>query len=225
MPSKTWFTSDLHLGHERIISLSGRPFATVEEMNEKIIERYNAVVGDDDVVWFLGDVAMGRIAETLPMLGQLKGKKYLKTGNHDRCDALYDDNEPRRERWKKAYIEQGGFKAVMTGATYLNATSWRDRAPLGLPLLGGQALGGKNVLLSHYPYAGEPDAVKPDRYKKARPDRPKPEKDKPLPWLLHGHVHGAWCVRDRMINVGVDVWDFAPVEAETLVALIEGGPQ
>jgi len=38
-------------------------------------------------------------------------------------------------------------------------------------------------------------------------------------WLLCGHVHGAWKVKGKMINVGVDVWNMAPVSLETLIAL------
>ncbi len=30
-------------------------------------------------------------------------------------------------------------------------------------------------------------------------------------WLIHGHVHNGWKVNKRMINVGVDQWEFAPV--------------
>lgn len=42
-------------------------------------------------------------------------------------------------------------------------------------------------------------------------------------WLLCGHVHGAWKTKDRMINVGVDVWDMAPVSLESLLAIKNAG--
>ena len=29
--------------------------------------------------------------------------------------------------------------------------------------------------------------------------------------LLHGHVHGLWKTRGRMVNIGVDVRDYAPI--------------
>ncbi len=41
---KTWFTSDTHFGHARIIELSGRPFDSVAEMNEAILDGINATV-------------------------------------------------------------------------------------------------------------------------------------------------------------------------------------
>jgi calcineurin-like phosphoesterase family protein len=38
-------------------------------------------------------------------------------------------------------------------------------------------------------------------------------------WLLHGHVHTRWKVRGRMINVGVDAWNYAPVHLDELLAI------
>ena len=65
-------------------------------------------------------------------------------------------------------------------------------------------------LLCHLPYEG--DSTHEARYPEFRPA------DEGS-WLLHGHVHEAWRVRGRMINVGVDVWDYAPVRLEELEAL------
>ena len=52
-----YFTSDLHLGHRGIIRMQDRPFADLEEMNRVLIYNYNAVVGKDDIVYILGDIA------------------------------------------------------------------------------------------------------------------------------------------------------------------------
>lgn len=70
---------------------------------------------------------------------------------------------------------------------------------------------GQQVLLSHFPYEG--DHVEEDRAEQYR------LRDLGLP-LLHGHVHSAWQVRGRQVNVGVDVWGFAPVAVERLVEVI-----
>jgi len=67
-----WFTSDWHFGHRNILTLGqGRPFSSIEEHDEFLIDRYNAVVRDDDVVWVLGDVAMGNIGESLAKCARL----------------------------------------------------------------------------------------------------------------------------------------------------------
>ena len=80
-----FFTSDLHLGHDRIIDLCGRPFENVNEMNHTIIQNWNLVVEPNDTVFVLGDVALGKLNETLPLVEQLRGHKLLVPGNHDRC--------------------------------------------------------------------------------------------------------------------------------------------
>ena len=40
-PNKIWFTSDTHFFHDKIVEYSQRPFASVEEMNEELIARWN----------------------------------------------------------------------------------------------------------------------------------------------------------------------------------------
>ena len=78
----TYFTSDQHFGHFNIIRLSRRPFKTVEEMDETMVERRNAKVRDDDTVYVLGDLFF-RAATVEPILKRLKGRKHLLLGNHD----------------------------------------------------------------------------------------------------------------------------------------------
>jgi calcineurin-like phosphoesterase family protein len=68
------------------------------------------------------------------------------------------------------------------------------------------------VVACHFPYRG--DSHDHDRHVAHRPA------DKGA-WLLHGHVHQSWKVRDRMINVGVDVWDYAPVSEVAIAELIQ----
>lgn len=77
-----YFTSDQHFGHFNIIRLSRRPFATVEEMDATMLERWNSKVKDDDTVYVLGDLFF-RAATVEPILKELKGRKHLILGNHD----------------------------------------------------------------------------------------------------------------------------------------------
>lgn len=87
--TKVWYTADTHFGHARIIELCGRPFSSVEEMDEALIHRWNAVVADDDIVWILGDLALGKLDDSLAKVAQLKGRKRLVPGNHDRVFEGY----------------------------------------------------------------------------------------------------------------------------------------
>ena len=58
MPS-IWFTSDTHFSHCNIIKYCNRPFKDVDEMNKILIQNWNNVVRPDDIVWHLGDFALG----------------------------------------------------------------------------------------------------------------------------------------------------------------------
>lgn len=78
----TFFTSDQHLGHRNIIRLCSRPFASIEEMDETLISRWNAKVKDSDRVFVIGDLFF-RAEDPEGMLKRLKGRKTLILGNHD----------------------------------------------------------------------------------------------------------------------------------------------
>jgi calcineurin-like phosphoesterase family protein len=76
-----WFTADTHFGHQKIIEFAHRPYASVEEMDEHIIDHWNRTVGPKDEVWHLGDVAFK--AKPVPYLRRLNGKIRIIVGNHD----------------------------------------------------------------------------------------------------------------------------------------------
>lgn len=82
-----WFISDTHFSHYNIIRYTGRPFQTVDEMNEKMIENWNASVEPDDTVFFLGDFGMGTSEFLTNLCGRLNGKKICIRGNHDGTPA------------------------------------------------------------------------------------------------------------------------------------------
>ena len=86
---KVWFTSDLHFWHKNICKYCNRPYESVEEMNEAIIQNWNAVVKDDDIVFVLGDLGFCGIEKLKPLLERLKGKKYLVQGNHDSDKVVF----------------------------------------------------------------------------------------------------------------------------------------
>jgi calcineurin-like phosphoesterase family protein len=87
-----WFTSDTHFCHENIIKYCQRPYASASEMDESIIEKYNEVVKDNDIVYHLGDFSMDSYTPEIKAIREpylvevfkrLKGKKILIIGNHD----------------------------------------------------------------------------------------------------------------------------------------------
>lgn len=78
-----YYIADQHLGHNNIIRLSKRPFESIEEMDKTIISNHNAVVSDDDDVYFGGDICY-KCENPLEYIKQLKGRKHLVVGNHDK---------------------------------------------------------------------------------------------------------------------------------------------
>ena len=84
---ETFLIADLHFGHAGVCNFLNqygeklRPFSSVEEMDEEIIERCNKRVGPEDKVYVLGDLAMSR--KHISTVGRCNGTKVLIKGNHD----------------------------------------------------------------------------------------------------------------------------------------------
>lgn len=77
-----FYTADTHFGDERIMKLCRRPHGSVDEMDRDLILRWNIRVGEDDVVYHLGDLAVSdEVAyRILPLLN---GRVFFVPGNHD----------------------------------------------------------------------------------------------------------------------------------------------
>jgi len=80
--------SDTHFGHtnswEKFKLADGsplRPFTSTEEMDETMIERWNAKIKPQDTVYHLGDVVINQ--KSLHLVSRLNGRKILVRGNHD----------------------------------------------------------------------------------------------------------------------------------------------
>ena len=82
-PTHTFFTSDTHFFHSKVIRYCNRPFQSVEQMNEVLIENWNSVVKKKDTVFHLGDFCFGSPAQWNDILDKLNGKIHLIIGNHD----------------------------------------------------------------------------------------------------------------------------------------------
>ena len=121
-----FFTSDLHLQHENLLRFSKpRPYQTIQEHDQGIIDNWNSVVKDNDTVYVLGDVSLHTNYDLLDIqLKQLNGHKHLILGNHDK---------PKEH------------------ARYLNSGIWesmRDYAKINLLAEYGHNY---EVILFHYP--------------------------------------------------------------------------
>ena len=92
------YIADLHFDDENIIAYDNRPFSSVTEMNETMIERWNRVVHSNDLTWILGDFCTGGKENWASVLDRLNGRKALIIGNHDARAAV----EQLRDRFEDA---------------------------------------------------------------------------------------------------------------------------
>lgn len=209
----TFFTADHHFGHANILKYEdamrrnafGGRFQTVEEMDEFLIDQWNATVSPDDTVYHLGDLAfkMHSIEDILPYLN---GSIILIVGNHDPFFKRLQCPVPRMRREAREEALQAGF-ADLHIEHFLNIDG------IGL------------VQLAHFPYKPPKDAPEHDqRYLELRPQ---PGKEAAL---LHGHVHSQWHHQTYpglppMINVGVEMWGMRPVSEAQIVEQYQKGSQ
>ena len=78
-----FFTSDTHFWHENILKFCNRPFSSIEEMNDTIINNWNSVVKENDIVFHLGDFCFCGSDKFKELIEKLNGRIYLILGNHD----------------------------------------------------------------------------------------------------------------------------------------------
>ena len=125
-----YFTSDLHLGHERIIDLVPRPFVNADDMNDQIIDYLAGSIRPGDELWILGDIAMGKPATTLPLLEMIPCDLHLILGNHDKGHPLFGS-----KRRLAPYEALSNVKFIGIEATI--------------------KIGGIEVEINHFPYSGD----------------------------------------------------------------------
>ena len=89
---RIWFTSDCHFGHRNVVEFTHRPWANKNQMEKGLIQNWNRVVSDRDIVFVLGDFYYHESrGELQKLVGTLKGKKiYFIPGNHDKPKAWED---------------------------------------------------------------------------------------------------------------------------------------
>lgn len=131
-----FWTADLHLGHINALRFYRRPFSTVEEMDSEICKRWRDVVKEQDTVMLLGDICIGSLEKTLPMLASLPGRKLLLPGNRDKCSKVF-------WRGKKVEYEESCKLFESYEIEIIEPT---------IVTLSNKAM----VQISHYPYGYDP---------------------------------------------------------------------
>jgi calcineurin-like phosphoesterase family protein len=77
---QTWIISDTHFFHENIGRYCDRP----DGWQETIIENWNRLIQPEEIVFHVGDLALGKKENIEGLAPLLNGRLYLMRGNHDR---------------------------------------------------------------------------------------------------------------------------------------------
>ena len=78
-----YYISDTHFRDQSIFDKCKRPFESLQDMEETIIQNWNNRINDDDIVYVLGDLVKDDEASAIQIFNKLKGHKHLIVGNHD----------------------------------------------------------------------------------------------------------------------------------------------
>ena len=182
-----WFTSDLHFGHRNILKFCNRPWNDEKEMGPGLISNWNEKVGDNDIVFVLGDTFWFNDSRGIKkVLSQLKGKDiYIIPGNHDDFDAYHRVDDPR------IHLCSDIVALWLESEYYLG---W-DRKIV-------------EIWMSHYPMMTWPHrengAIQLFGHIHSSPDRKEGvDQDLPLHW--------------NQMDVGCDYWGYRPVNIETVL--------
>jgi len=114
-----FFISDTHLDHANIIRYCNRPFESVNEMNDFIVDRWNETIGKGDVVFFLGDMAYGRLSrKTSYWLNKLNGNIIFVRGSHDRSRGI--------KFYDRLILKYGGQRFLLVHNPQNVPSDWKD---------------------------------------------------------------------------------------------------
>jgi calcineurin-like phosphoesterase family protein len=129
-PERVWIWSDLHLWHPNICRYTGRPFFSVEAMNQHLLAQAQARVAPTDWLLCLGDLSCGTDTQTAAWLQACPGRKALLVGNHD------VDRQKIKTPWVWDHFEALGATRELPVPESLADTGW---GPL------------RTLWLTHYP--------------------------------------------------------------------------
>jgi len=125
-----FFTADTHFLHKNICEYSNRPFDSIEEMTETIVNRWNAVVAPGDTVFHLGDFAIsyGKKHEKPidDLLSRLNGNKWLIYGNHDREEVKKNSRWVKVLGYHELKVDLGGDHKTKIVLSHYAMRTWNQ---------------------------------------------------------------------------------------------------
>lgn len=79
-----YLTSDTHYSHANILKYCKRPFKDIYEHDTMLVENFNSLVKQNDIVYHIGDFCLGPPWAASDIYHRLNGTIHLIKGNHDR---------------------------------------------------------------------------------------------------------------------------------------------
>lgn len=127
-----WIISDTHFLHKNILTFTdnegslirGARFASVEDMDNYMLEMWNSVVKPGDIVYHLGDVMMGSKEDFAKFWPKFNGQKRLVVGNHDDIKYLSSGNFFGKVQMWRQFPE---FGLIMTHVPMHESGMWDYR--------------------------------------------------------------------------------------------------
>jgi calcineurin-like phosphoesterase family protein len=200
----TWFTSDIHIGHENILDFCDRPYENIEDMKNDIRKKWNEKVAPEDQVIVVGDVFFYHTKEEAKKyMDSLNGTKILVRGNHDR-------------KTRDMYAMGFSFVCEEMTMAIANERVSVSHFPFRASIWTHWFYNLRHKLFTFLGIKGKSWKLDKRYYER----RPKNHGQ----FLIHGHTHSEEKVRDRMLHVGWDAWK-SPVsvgEIGNLITKIRG---
>ena len=193
----TWFSADQHLGHACVLRFDRRPFADIDEMERALTENHNRTVPESGAtVIFLGDLVYSKGDR------QTDWKRTVRSMHGDRKIVLLGNHDSHLAR---EYAKV--FDAVIPEGEAL-MLRWR----------------GREVRCVHSPESlcraiRSDFRDRPAGYGAVLQALETGDAGIEGAWFC-GHVHSVFRKLGPVVNVGVDAWDFCPVNVVDAVALL-----
>ena len=163
---KIWFVSDTHFGHVSVLyfhplrreacgvtleELQSDKNSAIAKHDQWLINKWNETVRKQDTVYFLGDFCLKNKEYTENILRQLKGKKFLIRGNHDKSLNGLENYFEWVGDIKEAKFTNNQFKFIDPNETFcvemchFPFLSW-NRRPHGTCMVHGHSHGITNIV-------------------------------------------------------------------------------
>lgn len=182
------FTADEHYGSERHLFLSKRPFTSVAEADETMVNRFNKIADDDTLTFHIGDFG------DFGMVKLLKGQHILICGNYD--------NDVKGTTVK-------GFVGLTTGQYCFNQVDTNTLFGfIGLVNLVHMPV--DCVMTKHNDVLCDASRRNQDGFNSLTDMIVNPV------YNLFGHIHGLRKITKYGLNVGVDANNYSPVTCDTV---------